>query len=178
MSFNRPSSGGGGSAISVPGFVKPGVDYGSVAGTGAKFIGQGVLNLNRDPRITWPFTPTINGNQIRIAAGSANGIPIPQFSGNLTEGYYKAVITTDGEVVVSGTIQQGSPAAQDPTEDTAPTTVEVAIAEAAQIPNSNPTSYYVRRMSGAGGISLIPYTASWAGQGCQITRRIAWAVFT
>lgn len=178
MSFNRPSTGDQRRGIEVPGFVKPGIDYGSVAGTGAKFIGQGVLNLYRDPRVTWPFTPTVDGNQIRIGAGTANGIPIQSFSGSLTQGYYKAVITTDGEVVVSGTIQQGSPAAQTPSDDAAPTTVEVAIAQVATIPNSNPTRYYVRRMSGAGGISLIPYTARWVGQGCEKNRKVAWAVFT
>lgn len=176
MNFNRPSSDRRG--IEVPGFVKPGVNYGSVSGSGAKFIGQGILNLYRDPRITWPFTPTVSGNQIRIGTGAANGIPISAFSGTMTQGYYKAVITTDGWAVQSGVIQQGNPAPQTPTEAMAPTSVEVAIAEVETIPNSSPTRYYVRRISGAGGISLIPYAAGSAGAGCTSVTKYAWAVFT
>jgi len=160
------------------GFVKPSINYGSVAGSGAKFIGQGILNLYRDPRVTWPFTPTASGNQIKIGPGSANGIPISAFSASLTAGYYKAVITTDGNVVVSGTIQQGSPSAQQPGDDTAPTSVEVAVAHAEAIPNTSPIAYYVRRMTGAGGITLIPYTASYIGSGCDKIRKVAWAVIT
>jgi len=179
MSFNRPSSGQNQrQKIEVPGFIRPGIDYGSVSGSGAKFIGQGILNLYRDPRITWPFTPTVDGNQIRISAGAANGIPISGFTGSLSQGFYKAVITTDGWVVTEGVIQAGNPAPQTPSEDTAPTTVEVAIAEVSTIPNSNPTRYYVKRISGAGGISLIPYTAGRAGAGCAAATKYAWAVFT
>lgn len=162
----------------VGGFVKPGINYGSVAGSGAKFIGQGILNLYRDPRVTWPFTPTANGDQIKIGPGSANGLPIPPFSGNITQGYYKAVITTDGNVVLSGSIQQGSPVAQTPGDDMAPTSVEVAVAQAEQIPNTSPPAYYIRRMTGAGGITLIPYTASYIGSGCSKVRKVAWAVIT
>jgi hypothetical protein len=162
----------------VGGFVKPSINYGSVSGSGAKFIGQGILNLYRDPRITWPFTPTASGNQIRIGPGAANGIPIAAFSGSLTTGYYKAVITTDGWTVQSGSIQQGSPTPQTPAEGMAPTSVEVAIAQVQAIPNTSPVSYYVRRISGAGGISLIPYVAGSAGAGCSATTKYAWAVFT
>lgn len=177
MQFNRPSSGGRG--IEVPGFVKPGVNYGSVSGSGAKFIGQGLLNLYRDPRITWPFTPTVNGNSIRIGAGAANGMPIATYEGAINQGYYKAVITTDGAVVTGGQIQPGAPSPQVPTVDIAPTSVEVAIVEVLPIPNSNPTTYYVRRLSGAGGISIIIYAAgSTSTIGCAGSTKYAWAVFT
>lgn len=178
MAYNRPSSGER-KGIEVPGFVKPGIDYGSVAGSGAKFIGQGILNLYRDPRITWPFTPTVNGTNIRIGAGSVNGMPIATYEGSINQGYYKAVIQTDGTIVTGGQIQPGSPSPQVPTEDIAPTSVEVAIAEVLPIPNSNPTRYYVRRLSGAGGISMIIYAAgSVSNVGCGSSTKYAWAVFT
>ncbi len=175
MNFNRPSSDRRG--IEVPGFVKPGVNYGSVSGSGAKFIGQGILNLYRDPRITWPFTPTFSGNQILITAGSANGVPIAKFNGTTTQGFYKVSITTDGQIVTSADIMQGNPSPQTPTEDSYPTTVEVPIVEVETVPNSDPTSYYAKRMTGAGGITLLPYVAGFVGVGCKKTAKYAWAVF-
>jgi len=162
----------------VGGFVKPSINYGSVSGSGAKFIGQGILNLYRDPRITWPFTPTFSGtNQIKITAGHANGVPVPRFSGGVTVGYYKVVITTDGQVVTSAEIQAGNPSPQTPEEDSYPTTVEVPIIEVEQVPNAA-NAYYARRMTGAGGISLTPYVAAYVGSGCNKTAKYAWAVFT
>lgn len=175
MSFNRPSSERRG--IEVPGFVKPAIDYGSVSGTGAKFIGQGILNLYRDPRITWPFTPTFNGDQLQITAGHVNGVPIPRFSGTITPGYYKAVITTDGQVVTSALIEPGSPDPQTPQEGAYPTTVEVPVCEVEPIPNTNNTAHYARRMTGAGGITMIPYAAAYAGEGCSRAVMYAWAIF-
>jgi hypothetical protein len=161
----------------VSGFVRPSINYGSVAGSGAKFIGQGILNLYRDPRITWPFTPFILGNQVKITSGHANGIPVPRFSGGVTVGYYKVVITTDGQVVTSAEIQVGNPEAQTPEEDSYPTTVEVPIVEVEAVPNTA-NAYYARRMTGAGGISLTPYVAAYLGAGCNKTAKYAWAVFT
>jgi len=161
----------------VGGFVKPTINYGSVSGSGAKFIGQGILNLYRDPRITWPFTPTFSGNQIKITAGHANGVPVPRFSGGVTVGYYKVVITTDGQVVTSAEIKAGNPTPQTPEEDSYPTKVEVPIVEVEQVPNAA-NAYYARRITGAGGISLTPYVAAYVGSGCNKTAKYAWAVFT
>jgi len=161
----------------VGGFVKPTINYGSVSGSGAKFIGQGILNLYRDPRITWPFTPTFSGNLITITAGHANGVPVPRFNGGVTVGYYKVVITTDGQVVTSASIRAGTPRPQTPEEDSYPTTVEVPIIEVEQVPNTL-YGYYARRITGAGGISLTPYVAAYVGSGCNKTAKYAWAVFT
>jgi hypothetical protein len=161
----------------VSGFVKPSINYGSVSGSGAKFIGQGILNLYRDPRITWPFTPFVFGNQVKITSGHANGVPVPKFTGGVAVGYYKVVITTDGQVVTGAVIQAGNPSPQTPAEDSYPTRVEVPIAEVEEVPNTA-NAYYARRMTGAGGISLTPYVAAYVGTGCNRTAKYAWAVFT
>ena len=74
ISFNRPSSRRG---IEVSGFVKPGINYGSVAGSSAKFIGQGILNLKRGGgarSFEPPFYMQLREDRVTVAPGTLDGI--------------------------------------------------------------------------------------------------------
>lgn len=120
--------------IEVPGFVKPGINYGSVAGSSAKFIGQGILNLRRGgggPTITPQFIlkSGTNANTFLLTPGSVNNIVVSTTTNIPASSTFIVVnIATSSGSVVSGTTQGVSEiTAQTPTPNFPPASVMVPL---------------------------------------------------
>lgn len=88
------------------GFVKPSINYGSVAGSSAKFFGQGILNLKKGssaPAESGPFSMRVvsdnNIKRIAVQPGTINGL-LFENSANHLEGKILTVNSSDGFVIL------------------------------------------------------------------------------
>lgn len=144
MTFNRPSSSER-RGIEVPGFVKPGINYGSVAGSSAKFIGQGILNLRRGaaaaPYCQWKcawFKSNPNAqnfDRMKVNLGLINGVIPTPVNGILSAspGGTKYVIltcTTDGKMITEAalSVTNTMPTPSASTAEAAPSSFKYPIA--------------------------------------------------
>lgn len=105
------------------GFVKPSINYGSVAGSSAKFFGQGILNMKKGasaPAETGPFSMRVvsDGNikKIAVQPGTINGLLFEK-SGDHIEGKLLSPNGTgfvilncmsDGKVITQATLTTDS----------------------------------------------------------------------
>ena len=96
------------------GFVKPSINYGSVAGSSAKFIGQGLLNIKKPKSFTPPFHVRIINKKIAIDPGTLNGILPDRFLEHAAgvfsaaQGMVAIQANTDGQVVTGFSYSFGS----------------------------------------------------------------------
>lgn len=89
----------------MSGFVRPTINYGGVAGSSAKFIGQGILNIKKPDIFTPPFNVKIIKKKIAIDPGTLNGLLADDFMGHAAgrlaagTGMLYITVSTDGQIV-------------------------------------------------------------------------------
>lgn len=166
------------------GFVKPSINYGSVAGSAVKFYGQGILNLKKSSaKGTQPFTFKImNSQAVMINAGMVNNVPVTSAdTGWTTNGYIYIEAAATGGVISQAQCRIGSNPgfSQTPNEDSPPATLYIPIykMEAAG------TAKMLKRVLGNNNVTAIPSPVQWEYQEpgeCGSIARVwyAWSVFS
>jgi len=173
------------------GFVKPGINYGSVAGSSAKFYGQGILNIKKakSSNAAVPLLVTIGPSDTLLlqTGGLVNNIPVATISGTFANNSFVYIsVASSAGIVQSASAATGSPSfVQTASQNYPPTSLNIPIYKMVEIPGVGgaPSIKKLLRLLGANNITIQAQPAQWVWSppdGCGAVTEISyvWSVFS